>query len=169
MLLLSFSTLAQKKKIAEKIKNAREGDSSYVIFKSGERKDIKSWKLPTAYKPGNVVCTDGKKLTLSRYSTSELQTPEGYYKSFDYTHRGASSIEGLAARIAKGVYNVYRLQIYYKAGFNDYGGEVLYFVENKEKGISLIMQNDKKMVDYVDSLVSKSKAARESIAEIRQH
>jgi hypothetical protein len=166
--LVSVSAIAQKK-LNEKIKEARDEGSNYVVMASGDKKEIKSCKFPTSRKDGKIEFSDGTTTKFKESDIQAVQTDEAYYKFLKYSFTEYfAGTSGLATRRSKGVYNVFQLLIYYSKGFNEHGSTYLYFFEKADKPGMVQLQNDKKMVDYVDSLVSKSKLARASIDQIRK-
>ena len=174
ILLVSSSAAAQKvskEKLKEKIIEAKDSGANYVIMTSGEKKNIKSAKLPNNYgKPGNIVFADGTSMKFHNSDIQCIQTEDGFYKILDYNHPlfGTGKVSGLALRRGKGVYNVYQLPIHYNKGMNQWVSETLYLFEKADGTGLMTLDNDRKHVDHVETLVSKSKAAMESIAAIRK-
>jgi len=174
ILLVSFSATAQKvskEKLKEKIAEAKDSGANYVIMASGEKKNIKSAKLPNNYgKPGNIVLADGTSMKFHKSDIQCIQTEDGFYKMLDYNHPlfGTGKVSGLALRRGKGIYNVYQLPVHYNKGMNQWVSETLYIIEKADGTGLMTFDNDRKHVDYVETLVSKSKAAMESIAAIRK-
>lgn len=159
----------KKSEVQKKMLEARNEGLNYVVLASGEKKEIKSAKLPNQYgKAGKIEFADGTSMKLEESDIVVIQTGEGFYKRITYHHPTFGRTTDFAVRQAKGVYDVYRLQIHYNRGLNDWVSNVLFFME-KADGTGFVQFNsDYKHIDYVDSLTSKSKAARESIAELRK-
>jgi hypothetical protein len=166
---------AQTKKEKQEYRNARDnGVSNYVIFKSGERKEIRSMKIPSVSgRNGEIVFSDGKKDKFKEGEVIECQTDDGFFKLAKYNKSVSRAFlrgQGLATRKTKGAINIYSLVVgfsYTEGTFGRYGEETIYYLENGNSGNLGMLLNHKNAVDYVESLVAKSKAAMEMITELR--
>jgi hypothetical protein len=165
---VSVSAIAQKK-LKEKFKQARDEGGNYVIMASGEKKDIKSVKFPTARKQGNIEFADGTSSKFWTRGIQAVQTDYGFQKVIDYRHPDFGMTFGRATRLAKGVFNVYHMTVHYQVKINEYvSGDRYFFDKPNELGIVQLV-NEVGMFNYVDSLTSKSKAAREVVDLIQRN
>ena len=169
-----------RKEMTEQYLEGRDsGLADYVVLKSGQREEVKEFKLTESRKDFvanyyhdlvRYQTLNGEKRKMESSEVLRFQTKDYMGKLAKYNRNRSFGFifgQGLALRMSKGPLNVYRLYVYYKKNFElDIEYQIIYFIEPAEDDLVEINM-DSGILEKIEKLVEKSKNATALVEKVK--